>query len=151
MRRFLFRTISQISVNYRGSALSEGRAGPVRGGDRLPWAAGESDDAGSDNYEPLASLDWQLHVYGEVRDEIRTLCGTRRLPLHVFAWQEKLGGSRLRRRAVYLVRPDGYLGLVDPEARPATLSAYLDRHQIVFDQQRSGRLALPGSRAGESP
>ncbi len=37
MRRFMFRTVSQTAVNYRGSALSEGRAGAVRGGDRLPW------------------------------------------------------------------------------------------------------------------
>src|SRR5580693_3362345 len=37
VRRFMFRTVSQTSVNYRGSSLSEGRAGAVRGGDRLPW------------------------------------------------------------------------------------------------------------------
>ena len=38
-RRFMFRTISQTAVNYRGSRLSEGRAGTVHGGDRLPWVA----------------------------------------------------------------------------------------------------------------
>src|SRR5713226_378115 len=37
MRRFMFRTISQTTVNYRESALSEGRAGTVYGGDRLRW------------------------------------------------------------------------------------------------------------------
>ena len=37
VRRFMFRTISQTAVNYRGSSLSEGRAGAVHGGDRLPW------------------------------------------------------------------------------------------------------------------
>src|SRR5205823_1068341 len=31
-RRFMFRTVSQTGVNYRGSRLSEGRAGRVRGG-----------------------------------------------------------------------------------------------------------------------
>ena len=36
-RRFMFRTISQIAVQYRGSSMSEGRAGDVHGGDRLPW------------------------------------------------------------------------------------------------------------------
>ena len=35
--RFLFRTVSQLVVNYRGCSLSEGTAGDVRGGDRLPW------------------------------------------------------------------------------------------------------------------
>jgi 2-polyprenyl-6-methoxyphenol hydroxylase-like FAD-dependent oxidoreductase len=37
VRRFVFRTVSQIKVNYRGSALSRGAAGKLRGGDRLPW------------------------------------------------------------------------------------------------------------------
>src|SRR5947207_9625664 len=33
-RRFMFRTISQTAVTYRGSSLSEGSAGAVHGGDR---------------------------------------------------------------------------------------------------------------------
>ena len=40
-RRFMFRTISQTAVHYRGSSLSEGRAGGVHGGDRLPWVPAE--------------------------------------------------------------------------------------------------------------
>ena len=64
MRRFLFRTVSQIGVQYRHSPLSEGAAGSVRGGDRLPWV---ETGANEDNFAPLASLDWQVHVYGEPR------------------------------------------------------------------------------------
>ena len=37
VRRFLFRTVSQTMVNYRDSSLSQGCAGEVHGGDRLPW------------------------------------------------------------------------------------------------------------------
>ena len=36
-RRFMFRTISQTALHYRSSSLSEGQAGQLRGGDRLPW------------------------------------------------------------------------------------------------------------------
>ena len=39
-RRFMFRTLSQTVVHYRASNLSEGRAGGVHGGDRLPWGGG---------------------------------------------------------------------------------------------------------------
>jgi len=39
-RAFMFRTASQISINSRQSALREGRAGKVHGGDRLPWGGG---------------------------------------------------------------------------------------------------------------
>src|SRR5260370_15043056 len=35
-REFMFRTVSQVSINYRQSYLSEGEAGDIRVGDRLP-------------------------------------------------------------------------------------------------------------------
>jgi 2-polyprenyl-6-methoxyphenol hydroxylase-like FAD-dependent oxidoreductase len=60
-RRFVFRTVSQIVVNYRGGPLSVGSAGRIEGGDRLPWVRFPN---GSDNFAPLASVDWQVHVYG---------------------------------------------------------------------------------------
>lgn len=51
-----FRRLSQIRINYHGSPLSEGEAGDVRGGDRLPWLG----QGAEDNFAPLTSLDWQL-------------------------------------------------------------------------------------------
>ena len=38
VRDFLFRTVAQITLNYRGGPLSAGKVGDVHGGDRLPWA-----------------------------------------------------------------------------------------------------------------
>ena len=38
-RRAFFRVISQTQIHYPESALSEGSAGKIRGGDRLPWVA----------------------------------------------------------------------------------------------------------------
>src|ERR1700726_2669670 len=38
-RDFMFRTVSQITLNYRGGPLSHGAAGRVQGGDRLPWVS----------------------------------------------------------------------------------------------------------------
>ena len=123
MRRVLFRTVSQTAVNYRGSALSQGRAGTVQGGDRLPWVSlGE----GADNFAPLASIGWQVHVYGKTRPEIESLCRERGVPLHAFAWRPAMDGSGLKRDAVYLVRPDGYVGLADTGGEAAVLAAYLD-------------------------
>lgn len=60
----LFRRISQVQVQYRGSRLSEGKAGKVHGGDRLPWTG-----PNVDNFAPLRSLDWQVHVYEEPASE----------------------------------------------------------------------------------
>ena len=64
-RRAAFRLISQIGIEYEDSALSEGKAGHVVAGDRLPWVADV------DNFAPLASLDWQVHVYGAATPDLK--------------------------------------------------------------------------------
>jgi 2-polyprenyl-6-methoxyphenol hydroxylase-like FAD-dependent oxidoreductase len=126
VRRLAFRTVSQTMVNYRESALSRGAVGPLRGGDRLPWvhvAAGSD----ADNYASLASLDWQVHVYGDVSRDVRDLCQARAQPLHVFGWQAPMFRGGLRRNGVYLVRPDGYVALaVRGDAAATALEEHLD-------------------------
>jgi 2-polyprenyl-6-methoxyphenol hydroxylase-like FAD-dependent oxidoreductase len=128
-RRFIFRTISQTAVNYRGGPLSEGRAGSVHGGDRLPWVAADSNAV--DNFTPLTSLDWQVHAYGSATPELQALCQERTLPLHIFPWQPKVGRAGLRRNAVYLVRPDGYVALAAPDGDAAAIASYLDARRLV--------------------
>ena len=126
-RRLMFRTVSQTAVTYRGSSMSEGSAGAAHGGDRLPWVAPSN---GSDNFAPLTSLDWQVHVYGEATPEMLAVCKARALPLHVFPWRNDHHQAGLLRDAVYLVRPDGYIGLADAHARIGALTAYLDAHKL---------------------
>jgi 2-polyprenyl-6-methoxyphenol hydroxylase-like FAD-dependent oxidoreductase len=135
VRRFMFRTISQTAVNYRGSSLSEGRAGAVHGGDRLPWVKADANGLDEDNFTPLTSLDWQVHVYGDAAPEIRSACDERKLLLHAFPWRPEMGRTGLRRNAVYLVRPDGYVALADPEGSAATVTRYLDARKLSPDRQ----------------
>jgi len=130
VRRLMFRTVSQANVNYRQSTLSAGRAGPVRGGDRLPWVEPESPGAGADNFTPLESIDWQVHVYGEASAESSAVCAQRKLPLHVFAWRPAMRRTGLRRDAVYLVRPDGYVALANPAASGEALASYVDVRKL---------------------
>src|SRR6185295_7241681 len=128
-RRFMFRTISQTAVHYRGSSLSEGRAGNVHGGDRLPWVPANPNDR--DNFTPLTSLDWQAHVYGDATRELQAACDERKVPLHTFPWRPEMIRTGLRRRAVYLVRPDGYVALADPGGSSAAVRSYLDAHKLM--------------------
>jgi hypothetical protein len=121
VRRWLFHTVSQIGVHYRHSRLSAGMAGGVRGGDRLPWVETEP---GQDNFAPLASLTWQIHVYGEPRDGLAEACAELQLSLQRFVWQPRMRRAGLLRRALYLVRPDAYVALADPHADPDRLRAY---------------------------
>jgi len=121
--RFMFRTLSQTVIEYRHCDLSEGTAGRIRGGDRLPWV--ELD--GKDNFAPLKSFEWQLHAYGEAPEEIVRFCTERGLALHWFEWREAMHAAGFARNALYLVRPDGYVAWADPAAGVAGLAAYLER------------------------
>jgi 2-polyprenyl-6-methoxyphenol hydroxylase-like FAD-dependent oxidoreductase len=148
VRRFLFRTVSQIGVNYRGSPLSAGAAGGVRGGDRLPWVEVEP---GKDNFAPLASLRWQVHVYGEPRPELADVCAELRLALHVFAWRPTMRRAGLLRGALHLVRPDGYVALADRRGDPERLREYQRAGQwFASPDARADRLDRIGVPGGKS-
>jgi 2-polyprenyl-6-methoxyphenol hydroxylase-like FAD-dependent oxidoreductase len=129
-RRFMFRTVSQTAVNYRGSSLSAGRAGTVHGGDRLPWVNGNMRGS-EDNFLPLASVAWQVHVYGDASSEFRATCTAQKLPVHVFPWCAETGRAGFVRNAVYLIRPDGYVALANSGNNPAAVADYLRTHGIT--------------------
>jgi len=131
VRRFMFRTVSQTRVHYGESPLSEGRVGPVHGGDRLPWVKAEVADGGADNFSPLAALDWQVHVYGDATPDVRATCEARQVPLHVFPWRADMARTGLRPNAVYLVRPDGYVALADRMSSGTAIASYLDARKLT--------------------
>jgi 2-polyprenyl-6-methoxyphenol hydroxylase-like FAD-dependent oxidoreductase len=128
VRRFAFRTVSQMVVNYRRGPLSEGAAGDVWGGDRLPWVKLAN---GADNFTPLATLDWQVHVYGEASPELSLACQARGLDLHRIPWSPEMRKAGVKQDALYLVRPDGYVALAEPKGDEERLAAYLDVHGIA--------------------
>ena len=77
------------------------------------------------------SLDWQVHVYGHARPELETVCTQHRLPLHVFSWQPAFSRAGVVRNAVYLVRPDGYVGLAHPDTSATAIVSYLAARQLT--------------------
>jgi 2-polyprenyl-6-methoxyphenol hydroxylase-like FAD-dependent oxidoreductase len=126
LREFLFRTVSQVTINYRGSPLSEGAAGDVQGGDRLPWVT----VAGADNYTPLAAPAWQVHVYGDASPELRAWCDRHQLPLHIFAWDLKHGQAGLAKSGLYLLRPDTYTAFAGDSGSLDGLPKYFADREI---------------------
>ncbi|MGZ3274524.1 MAG: FAD-dependent monooxygenase [Caulobacteraceae bacterium] len=128
VRKFAFRTVSQMVVNYRRGPLSEGAAGDVWGGDRLPWVKLAN---GADNFTPLGTLDWQVHVYGEASPELSQVCQARGLDLHRIPWTPDMRKAGVKQDALYLVRPDGYVALAEPKGDAGRLTAYLDAHGIA--------------------
>jgi 2-polyprenyl-6-methoxyphenol hydroxylase-like FAD-dependent oxidoreductase len=126
-REFLFRTVSQITLNYRGSPLSAGAAGDVHGGDRLPWASNGSED----NFASLTAMTWQVHVYGAPTGELSDWCTAKHLPLHVFAWRSEHEKAGLTQNALYLLRPDSYVALADPFGSSEILGRYFTDQKIT--------------------
>jgi len=127
-RRAMFKTLSQVQINYEESALSGGRAGEILGGDRLPWVH----SATHDNFDPLRSMDWQLHVYGASSASLEAEADGLGLPLHIFDWSDDAGHAGLLRDAAYLVRPDGYVALALPRQEEGSLPAYAARLGLRF-------------------
>jgi hypothetical protein len=120
VREYIFRTVSQITLNYRGHPLSVGSAGHVHGGDRLPWVSID----GRDNFATLTSMTWQIHVYGTASPELAAWCADHDLPLHVFDWRSEHEAAGLARDALYLLRPDTYVALADPSGAPGIIDRY---------------------------
>lgn len=120
-RELLFRVVSQTSLAYKESPLSEGKAGDVSGGERLPWVHMD----GADNFEPLPVIGWQVHVYGEATDPLRLWCREKNVTLREFAWSVKHGEAGLMKDAVYLLRPDSWVALAAPDHGVEALDAYV--------------------------
>ncbi len=118
---FAFRTISQIRINYRQSEISQGQAEEVHGGDRLPWVRFPT----GDNYHPLQSLDWQIHVYGIAASYLKELTKSFGIPVHEFPWNEDAREKGLLQEAAYLIRPDGYIAVASPAQDFVGLQNYL--------------------------
>jgi hypothetical protein len=53
------------------------------------------------------------------------------LPLHVFPWHPQTGRTGLRRNAVYLVRPDGYVALADAKGSATAVASYFDTRNLT--------------------
>ncbi|KAI5268177.1 2-polyprenyl-6-methoxyphenol hydroxylase-like oxidoreductase [Aureobasidium subglaciale] len=102
---FAFKKNSQIQISYPQSDLSTGKGA----GSRLSWV--EVGD--SDNYESLRILSWIMHVYGNASEETAALSSESGVQLYRFKWSDSMSKAGLIRDAVYLVRPDGYIGFLE--------------------------------------
>ncbi|EYB67345.1 hypothetical protein DEIPH_ctg044orf0072 [Deinococcus phoenicis] len=108
--RLAFGLLSQTRLSYPDSPLSVGRAGAVRGGQRLPYVRG------SGNFSALKEPGAQLHIYGAASPGAVAWAARReQVALRVFPFGEAARRAGLREDAGYLVRPDGYVSVAQPE------------------------------------
>ncbi len=121
-KKLMFRTVSQISIRYPQSFLSSGQEGKLKGGDRLPWVQSVH------NFEPLTSREWQVHCYGSPSTALKNLLSEKNIPLHIFDWGPAAKAAGYLKEAIYIVRPDGYIGLTAGAGDITKISAYCDTY-----------------------
>ena len=141
IRKLVFRTISQIGIQYRASPLSETQPGlpdaAPRAGDRFPWMRLKlsPDGPAEDLFGRLDDTRFNLILFGQpapsdglpaLGDRLRTLV----VPGDPANGRE-LDRVRVPRTSFYLLRPDGHVGLAGVRPEAAALTRYL-----------SGRLRL---------
>jgi 2-polyprenyl-6-methoxyphenol hydroxylase-like FAD-dependent oxidoreductase len=128
VRRFAFRTISQIGISYPHSVLSQTLPGLPKdapgAGERFPWLKLGPDH---DLYGALDDTRFNLLVFGDAPAEdfgnmVRT---------HVFAdgaeIASELARANIRAPSFYLLRPDGHVGLCGPGFDAAAIRRWLPR------------------------
>jgi 2-polyprenyl-6-methoxyphenol hydroxylase-like FAD-dependent oxidoreductase len=82
--------------------------------------------------ERALGFGWQAQIYGEARDALREACDEWGLDLKTFAWSPQAHRAGLVRDAVYLVRPDGYVGFASRRQTVHGIASYLQRFEIRF-------------------
>jgi hypothetical protein len=71
-------------------------------------------------------------VYGSPAVGLPAWCETRKIPLHIFEWTNAYGAAGLARDALYLLRPDTYVGLADPSGSVAAVDAYCNDLGLIL-------------------
>jgi 2-polyprenyl-6-methoxyphenol hydroxylase-like FAD-dependent oxidoreductase len=117
-RRLMFKTMSQINIKYPQSTLSVGKAGKVKGGDRLPWTGS--------NFNTPKTLQWQVHVYGIASEALINWCKANQIGLQNFRWTKQTKETGFKKDAVYLVRPDAYIGFASAKQDIRMLDSYFN-------------------------
>ncbi len=132
VRSLAFRTVSQIGIYYRPSALSRSTAelpgGAPRAGDRFPWLQLRLSAQGpvEDLFRTLDDLRFHLIVAGQPVPAVTIPGGL--LQVHGIpadsANDAELARVRIPRTSFYLVRPDGYIGLRGARLETGVLERY---------------------------
>jgi 2-polyprenyl-6-methoxyphenol hydroxylase-like FAD-dependent oxidoreductase len=132
---FAFSTVSQTGISYRGSSVSK-QAGPMpegapRAGDRFPWVQLAFRDAGpvEDSFKVLDDMHFHLLIFGEPAAAGWSLGAISHKLIHVIPGDAsnmaEAGRVNIPWPSVYLLRPDGYVGLCGTGLQSAAVEDYL--------------------------
>jgi 2-polyprenyl-6-methoxyphenol hydroxylase-like FAD-dependent oxidoreductase len=113
VQRQMFNILSQTALTYRDRSLSVDRlGGKVRAGDRFPWFQ----LGGQSVYERLSPTRFTLFAIGDWTAQTAALDGLRSELLEVIPIVDQaLYAKAGLTEGIFLVRPDGYIGLTSKD------------------------------------
>ena len=133
VRRFAFRTVSQVGIQYRQSTLSQSLTGlpedAPRAGDRFPWLQLRMSAEGpvEDLFRKFDDLRFHLFLAGQSVPGVAV--PGRLLQVHAIpsdpANDAELARVKIPRIAFYLVRPDGHVGFAGAKLEAGAVERYL--------------------------
>lgn len=147
IRKFAFRTISQIGIRYARSPLSETLAGFPDGapcaGDRFPWLRLKlaADSPTEDLFAKFDDTRFHLILFGQPSDLAQPSVPNDLVVIHRVpdnpGNEEERTRAHIPKPSYYLLRPDGHVGLSGAILEPAMLTRYLtERIQLRSDWSR---------------
>ena len=149
IRKFAFRTISQIGIRYRESPLSQtmdsvSKNAP-QAGDRFPWVKLRLRANGpvQDLYKALDDTHFHLLVIGQEAPSKESLAHRDLLRVHVGPDdahnRDELAQLGIAGPAFYLLRPDGHVGLSGAALDTGAIRRYLSERMRLSDKPRASR------------
>jgi 2-polyprenyl-6-methoxyphenol hydroxylase-like FAD-dependent oxidoreductase len=131
-----FRTVSQIGIHYRDSALSKALPGlpgeAPQSGDRFPWLRLRlhADGPIQDSFRDIDDTQFNLFVFGSspatLPPQLGELVRTHVVPADPLNDAAR-GPAHIPTPSFYLVRPDGYVGLCGTGFDANAVVRYLDK------------------------
>ncbi|NDK37904.1 hypothetical protein DT603_03505 [Pseudoxanthomonas gei] len=135
LQELAFRTVSQIGIHYRDSALSVSDprlpARSVQAGDRFPWLrlVLQPGEPAQDLFQALEDTHFHLLLFGQLPPP--ALSGFNGLLRTHVVPDDARNHGELERAGIpavsfFLLRPDGHVGLCGSRAEAAELAAYAE-------------------------
>jgi len=159
VRRLAFRTLSQIGIRYRHSALSQTLSGlpkhAPRAGDRFPWLSLRfgANGAAEDLFRKLDDRRFNLLVFGQpapAPESVGELVTVHSLPNDP-ANVAELARVGIQAPAFYLLRPDGHVSLAGRSFETDTVVRYLAQRQLSMPRRAADELAAGLSSSCTAP
>ncbi len=69
-------------------------------------------------------MTWQIHILGTATKELVDWCEAHAIPLHNMAWKQEYADKGFAENAVYLIRPDTWIAMVDQQGRLSAITDY---------------------------